>query len=78
MTIREQAEALALENAATSTENVAQLSAEEISKTLHKLRVHQIELEMQNEELRQTQQALEAARARYVDLYDEAPPIYSA
>jgi PAS domain S-box-containing protein len=43
---------------------------------LEELRVYQIELEMQNEELRRAQQDLEAARADYFDLYDLAPVGY--
>jgi PAS domain S-box-containing protein len=43
---------------------------------INELQVHQIELEMQNRELREAQQLLEDSRRIYADLYDFAPMAY--
>lgn len=48
----------------------------DVAQHLYELRVHQIELEIQNEELRHAQQELEASRACYFDLYNLAPVGY--
>ncbi|MCI5167018.1 MAG: PAS domain-containing sensor histidine kinase, partial [Candidatus Electrothrix sp. GM3_4] len=55
---------------------VENLSVREIKQILHELQVHQIELEMQNEELLQTQLDLHRTRAEYADLYNCAPMGY--
>jgi len=54
-------------------EDLGSLSIEDARALLHDLRVHRIELELQNEELRSSQEQLERARARYFELYDLAP-----
>ena len=53
--------------------DVAAMPVKEVQELVHELQVHQIELEMQNDELRRTQLELEAVRDRYVDLYDFSP-----
>ncbi len=74
--LRQTAEAVAAERAARSPAGADRLSPNDTQAMLQELRVHQIELEMQNEELRLAQVDLDAARARYFDLYDLAPVGY--
>ena len=47
-----------------------------VDQTFHELRVHQIELELQNEQMHETQFELEISRAKYFDLYELAPVGY--
>ena len=49
---------------------------DDIDSMVHELRVHQVELEMQNDELRRAQHELEELRAKYFDLFDRAPVGY--
>ena len=74
--LRSQAEVIARENAILSPKHFEELTPNEVRQTLYELRVHQVELEMQNEQLRQAQTELETVRARYFDLYDLAPVGY--
>ena len=51
-------------------------SPEEMRGLIHELEVHQIELEMQQEELTRTRIELEKSLGKYTDLYDFAPVGY--
>ncbi len=74
--LRKRAEKIFLEQHGKSPVNLEVLPVEAIRHAFHELQVHQIELEMQNEELQRIQEELELAKARYVNLYDLAPVGY--
>lgn len=76
MSMRRRAKPIAAGFEARSPVAIPEGMSVEPRQILHELRVHQIELEMQNEELRRRQVELEDARARYFDLYDLAPVGY--
>jgi len=52
------------------------LAPADVQKLIHELNVYQIELELQNDELRRTQLELQEARDKYLNLYDFAPTGY--
>jgi diguanylate cyclase (GGDEF)-like protein/PAS domain S-box-containing protein len=58
------------------SETIETTSPAPLQQTLYDLRVHQIELKMQNEELRRQQDELDTSQARYFDFYDMAPVGY--
>ena len=71
--LRRRAEKIARQKA---PDDLKALSPAAVQKLLHERRVNQIELELQNEELRTTRQKLEASRELYFELYDVAPVGY--
>ena len=75
-TLRKKAEEISRTTVAQSSATPDEMSPEEVRRLLSELQVHQIELEMQNAELRRTQEELDAQRVRYFDLYDLAPVGY--
>ena len=71
--IRKRAEAVVRAKTDSTPDN---LTPEARRMILHELRVHQVQLEMQNEEMRLSQLELEALQTRYFDLYELAPTGY--
>jgi PAS domain S-box-containing protein len=71
-TLRELAE----EKVLVKNGNLKDLDSEKVMQVMQELQTHQIELEMQNEELKQSHLDLEESREKYSDLYNFAPVGY--
>ena len=70
--IRKQAEAML----SKSGTDLARMSSADIEKLLFEFQVHQIELELQNEELKRTHQELSASRDDFARIYNLSPVAY--
>ena len=71
-TLRERAE----EELHGSSTDIKSMTAERMQRLVQELQIHQMELEIQNQELREVQFELAESRDRYLDLYDFAPVGY--
>jgi diguanylate cyclase (GGDEF)-like protein/PAS domain S-box-containing protein len=71
--LRQRAEAIVHKNGTDSLQDLEKLTSTEIQKIVYELHLHQIELELQNEELQSVQIELEDERKRYFNLYEHAP-----
>jgi two-component system sensor kinase FixL len=67
---------LAEQQVKSSSHSAQAIPKEDVLDLIHELEVHQLELQMQNEELRRSQSELEDSRKKYFDLYDLAPVGY--
>ncbi|MBT9546871.1 MAG: response regulator [Candidatus Sericytochromatia bacterium] len=74
--LRKLAEELYLKKKSQNPTDLEGMEVDDIQHLVHELLVHQIELEMQNDELHRTQLELDAARSRYYELYNLAPVGY--
>ena len=74
--LRQRAESFFRENVEKSPRFLNALSPEASQLMLHELHVRQIELCLQNEDLRRSQLEIDAARSRYVELYELSPVAY--
>jgi PAS domain S-box-containing protein len=71
-TIRAQAESMLAKTSA----DISRMSHADIEKMLFEFQVHQIELELQNEELKRTHQELETSRDNFARIYELSPVAY--
>ncbi|MEQ1537101.1 MAG: hypothetical protein ABL923_14590 [Burkholderiaceae bacterium] len=74
--LRQEAEDIVRRKMALSKQALKEMPASAVRALVQELQAYQIELEMQNETLRQTQYLLEEMRANYFDLYNLAPISY--
>src|SRR5450830_1315103 len=74
--LRQRANRRIASNSSLTLDAIETMTAPDVQRLLQELQVHQVELEMQNDELRRVQDALQSERARYSDLYEQAPVGY--
>ena len=74
--LHQRAELVLLQRAGPDLQQLAEMTPAVAQRMLHDLQIHQIELEIQNDELRRMQTELDRSRAHYFDLFDLAPVGY--